>query len=79
MRAGLIAVIGIVGAVFITSAAEARNKPCTRGKGGVVGCVGTKFLCRDGSTSASKRTCSRADAAPARIDIFTVRNQLERG
>lgn len=38
---------------------EARNQPCSGKKGGVSHCSGGKFVCKDGSVSASKRTCSR--------------------
>jgi hypothetical protein len=41
-------------------AAEAANKPCSGKKGGVAGCTAQgKFLCKDGSVSASKRQCNR--------------------
>jgi len=40
--------------------AQARNQPCSGKKGGIASCTsGGKFLCRDGSTSASKRQCTR--------------------
>lgn len=43
------------------SVAEARgNKPCSKSKGGVKACTAEgKFLCNDGSVSASKRKCTR--------------------
>lgn len=38
--------------------AEARNQPCSGKKGGVKACTSDgKFLCRNGTTSASKRKC----------------------
>jgi len=39
--------------------ADARNYPCSKGKGGVSHCKNGKFVCKDGSISQSKRTCSR--------------------
>jgi len=44
------------------SPAEARNTPCSGSKGGVKACQGDKFLCNDGSTSASKQSCARSGA-----------------
>jgi len=44
-----------------TSLAEATNTPCSQSKGGVKACMGGKFLCNDGSISASKKTCSGYD------------------
>lgn len=38
--------------------ASAANQPCSGKKGGVSHCSGSKFVCNDGSTSASKKTCS---------------------
>ena len=52
----------IAASVIAATPASAANTPCSKKKGGVVGCLGSKFLCRDGSTSASKKTCSRDDA-----------------
>lgn len=40
--------------------AEARgNKPCSGKKGGISHCSGSKFVCKDGSISQSKKVCSR--------------------
>ena len=36
------------------------NYPCSGSKGGVAHCAGSKFLCNDGSISASKKICSGA-------------------
>lgn len=38
--------------------ALARNTPCSGSKGGIKACLGDKFLCNDGTTSASKQKCS---------------------
>ncbi|OIP06956.1 MAG: hypothetical protein AUK53_11790 [Betaproteobacteria bacterium CG2_30_59_46] len=42
------------------SVASAANYPCSQSKGGVNYCDGDKFVCNDGSISASKRVCSIA-------------------
>lgn len=44
---------------FLVNSASARgNKPCSGNKGGVKYCtVDHKFMCRDGSVSASKKKC----------------------
>lgn len=36
----------------------ARNAPCSGKKGGVSHCAGGKFVCNDGTVSASKKICS---------------------
>lgn len=41
----------------------AANTPCSGSKGGIERCVGDRFLCRDGSISASKKICSGYSAA----------------
>ncbi|MDC7257024.1 hypothetical protein K0P19_19955 [Shinella sp. YE25] len=39
---------------------EARNQPCSGKKGGIKACTKDgKFLCKNGTISASKRKCSR--------------------
>ncbi|MDR4305672.1 hypothetical protein IHQ68_03420 [Chelatococcus sambhunathii] len=64
MKFGVTLVIASAIATMLTAgAAEARNTPCSGKKGGVVGCQGEKFLCRNGTLSKSKRTCSSAAAA----------------
>ena len=52
----------------IAPSAQAANAPCSGSKGGISHCAGPRFVCNDGSVSASKRTCSagNAPAAPAR-------------
>lgn len=47
-------------ALLATSPAFATNQPCSGKKGGVSHCSGGKFVCKDGSISASKKTCSRS-------------------
>lgn len=45
-------------AVMCLSTAHARNYPCSGKKGGVSHCQGDKFVCKDGTISGSKRSCS---------------------
>lgn len=33
------------------------NKPCTGKRGGISHCEGARFICRDGTTSQSKKDC----------------------
>lgn len=46
-------------AAIAAGPAVARNTPCSQGKGGIKACQNGKFLCNDGSISASKKKCSR--------------------
>ena len=41
----------------ITGIAFAQNTPCSGKKGGIDHCEGSKFICVDGSVSASKKIC----------------------
>lgn len=43
---------------FPMFAALAANTPCSGKKGGISHCVGSTFVCNDGSTSASTKDCS---------------------
>src|SRR6476620_7819729 len=45
-------------ALALATAAEATNTPCSGRKGGIDYCRSGKFVCKDGSTSASKKTCT---------------------
>lgn len=49
-----------IAALFFADArpAQGRNTPCSGSKGGVSHCAGPVFVCRNGSTSKSKRICS---------------------
>lgn len=40
------------------SYAFAANTPCSGSKGGIDHCDGDRFVCKDGSYSASKKICS---------------------
>lgn len=56
-RAFLVACLGIA-LLLLGSSVQARgNTPCSGSKGGIERCTGDSFLCRDGSISASKRSC----------------------
>lgn len=48
-----------LGLLLVSGSVEARNTPCSKGKGGIKACQGTKYLCNNGTISASKRPCSR--------------------
>lgn len=52
------ALIILMMAFALTSEAHAANTPCSGKKGGVSHCAGGKFVCNDGSISASKKVCS---------------------
>lgn len=43
---------------------QAANTPCSGSKGGISHCAGGKFVCNDGSISASKRICDMPNDAP---------------
>jgi len=46
--------------IFVTFQADAGRKPCSGSKGGISHCTkGGKFVCNDGSISASKKICSQ--------------------
>lgn len=53
----LIAAIAALTIALASSLAWARNTPCSGKKGGVSHYAGGKFVCNDGSISASKKTC----------------------
>ena len=46
--------------VSLSSLAQAQNYPCSKSKGGVARCEGTRFKCKNGSYSASKKHCTPA-------------------
>lgn len=52
-----LALFACVAALFSMNAAHARNTPCSGKKGGVSHCQGEKFVCKDGTISASKKIC----------------------
>jgi hypothetical protein len=57
-RLALVLGLATLALFVIAQSADARNTPCSGKKGGVSHCRGGKFVCNDGSTSASKKTCS---------------------
>lgn len=54
--------------LLATGPAFGGNKPCSQSKGGVVGCQNGKYLCRDGSISASKKRCGGGGAGATSQD-----------
>ncbi|MFO1150775.1 MAG: hypothetical protein U1E62_20560 [Alsobacter sp.] len=46
------------------SATAATRMPCSGKKGGVERCENGKFICKDGSTSSSKKICEKAGGSP---------------
>lgn len=69
MKKGLTVAIALLAAASMSSTFAA-NTPCSGKKGGVAACQNGKFLCKDGTISASKKTCS-AGAAPAAAPAST--------
>lgn len=43
--------------LLISFDAFSRNYPCSGNKGGISHCLGSRFVCNDGSFSASKKAC----------------------
>lgn len=43
------------------------NTPCSGAKGGVAHCANGRFVCNDGSISASRRVCGGGDAPTLRL------------
>lgn len=68
-------VIFVIALMLFIPQAEARNQPCSGSKGGISHCSGSIFVCRNGTTSQSKRSCSMAspaaDAASAGVGVST--------
>lgn len=46
------------------------NYPCSGSKGGVAHCAGSKFVCNDGSISASKKICSGAPSNASSLSLM---------
>ena len=60
----------------ISVSAEARGRePCSGRKGGIAYCSGSKFVCRDGSLSQSRRICSGYDRPATRARANNNRQQ----
>lgn len=47
----------LMAGLITVNMAHARNTPCSGKKGGVSHCQGEKFVCKDGTISASKKIC----------------------
>ncbi len=56
MRCTTVVAISML-AVGIVASAHAANTPCSGSKGGISHCQGKRFVCNDGSISASKKVC----------------------
>ena len=54
-----IAILSIVATALALSSTPvmAKNTTCSGKKGGISHCSGGKFVCKDGSISASKKVC----------------------
>ncbi|TAY85306.1 YdcA family protein [Rhizobium ruizarguesonis] len=52
---------------ILSPSAFATNTPCSGKKGGIDHCQGSAFICRDGSVSASKKSC---EAEMGSIGLF---------
>ncbi len=50
--------VALLMACAVPMASYAANTPCSGKKGGVSHCSAGKFICKDGSTSASKKVCN---------------------
>lgn len=48
----------LIATILFLGVASAGNTPCSGKKGGVSHCASGKFVCNDGSISASKKVCS---------------------
>ena len=60
----------------ISVSADARGRePCSGRKGGIAYCSGSKFVCRDGSLSQSRRICSGYDRPATRARANNNRQQ----
>lgn len=59
MFKGIMAAIAVAGLLASVPAEARGNRPCSGSKGGVSHCKGGKFVCKNGSISQSKRTCSQ--------------------
>lgn len=57
-RIAIVSGLATAALILWLAPADAANTPCSGKKGGVAYCRGGKFVCNDGSTSASKKTCS---------------------
>ncbi|MNV52303.1 hypothetical protein D3C71_1443870 [compost metagenome] len=50
-------IFALLMACAVPMVSYAANTPCSGKKGGVSHCSAGKFICKDGTTSASKKVC----------------------
>lgn len=58
MKQLILSLLLVLSSLSVAEAGRGRQ-PCSGKKGGVSHCDGSKFVCNDGSISASKKICSR--------------------
>ncbi|MDV7492864.1 hypothetical protein R4511_09735 [Acinetobacter baumannii] len=58
MKQVFLSLLLVLSSLSVAEAGRGRQ-PCSGKKGGVSHCDGSKFVCNDGSISASKKICSR--------------------
>ncbi|EGY5283617.1 hypothetical protein AXE41_RS01695 [Acinetobacter baumannii] len=58
MKQVILSLLLVFSSLSVAEAGRGRQ-PCSGKKGGVSHCDGSKFVCNDGSISASKKICSR--------------------
>ena len=58
MKQVVLSLLLVLSSLNVALAGRGRQ-PCSGKKGGVSHCDGSKFVCNDGSISASKKICSR--------------------
>ncbi len=58
MKQVILSLLLVLSSLSVAEAGRGRQ-PCSGKKGGVSHCDGSKFVCNDGSISASKKICTR--------------------
>ncbi|HCT5802112.1 hypothetical protein ACJBLD_17190 [Acinetobacter nosocomialis] len=58
MKQVILSLLLVLSSLSVSEAGRGRQ-PCSGKKGGISHCDGSKFVCNDGSISASKKICSR--------------------
>ncbi|WP_079374925.1 hypothetical protein [Acinetobacter baumannii] len=58
MKQVILSLLLVLSSLSVAEAGRGRQ-PCSGKKGGGSHCNGSKFVCNDGSISASKKICSR--------------------
>lgn len=54
---GAVLVVAFLSSSALAWKAHSANTPCSGKKGGISHCMGQFFVCRDGTTSQSKKDC----------------------